>query len=85
MQNVILFWVGVSFGEREIVVKGKKKDTSQTPKVVFLAKITILHSLLTTCAKSIEINANIFNFREFGGRVFLSAVMYIYMTVVKGK
>ena len=26
-----------------------------------------------------------FNFREFGGRVFLSAVMYIYMTVVKGK
>ena len=51
----------------------------------FLAKITILHSLLTTCAKLIEINANIFNFREFGGRVFLSAVMYIYMTVVKGK
>ena len=65
--------------------KRKKRDTSQTPKVVFLAKITILHSLLTTCAKLIEINANIFNFREFGGRVFLSAVMYIYMTVVKGK
>lgn len=65
--------------------KRKKRDASQTPKVVFLAKITILHSLLTTCAKLIEINANIFNFREFGGRVFLSAVMYIYMTVVKGK
>ena len=65
--------------------KRKKKIPLKPQKLVFFAKITIFHSLLTTCAKSIEINANIFNFREFGGRVFLSAVMYIYMTVVKGK
>ena len=86
MQNVIFVLVGcVLWGEQEIVVKGKKEIPLKPQKLVFLAKITILHSLLTTCAKLIEINANIFNFREFGGRVFLSAVMYIYMTVVKGK
>ena len=86
MQNVIFVLVGcVLWGEQEIVVKGKKEIPLKPQKLFFLAKITILHSLFTRCAKLIEINANIFNFREFGGRVFLSAVMYIYMTVVKGK
>ena len=53
----------------------RKKRYLSNPKSCFLGQ----NSLPTTCTKSIEINANICNFREFGGRVFLCAVMYIYI------